>query len=95
MSARIVRSSLALRPSAMPAIQRGFRTTALLRHNESEPIGPKSSDKPVSKGANTQMIMFGGVGLAIGAGFFLLMSRPDVAKDQPVDGVTKKAVSPK
>jgi hypothetical protein len=41
------------------------------------------------------MIMFGGVGLAIGAGFFLLMSRPDVAKDQPVDGVTKKAVSPK
>ncbi|KAF5677620.1 hypothetical protein FHETE_1671 [Fusarium heterosporum] len=94
MSARIVRSSMALRPS-MPAVQRGFRTTSLLRHNEQEPIGPKSSDKPMSKGDNTQMILLGGVGLALGAGFFILMSRPEKAKEAPVEGVTAKPVSPK
>ncbi|KAL6912866.1 hypothetical protein FSST1_010626 [Fusarium sambucinum] len=93
MSARIVRS-LALRPS-MPAIQRGFRTTAVSRHNEKEPIGPNASTKPEAKGGNSQIIMFAGVGLAIGVGFFMLMSRPEVAKDQPVEGVTKKPVSPK
>ncbi|QGI77236.1 hypothetical protein CEK25_003965 [Fusarium fujikuroi] len=88
MSARIARSSMALRPS-LP-IQRGFRTTRLLRHNEKEPIGPKSS-----KGGNSQIIMLGGVGLAIGAGFFFLMSRPEKAKEQPIEGVKSKPVSPK
>ncbi|KAM0350226.1 hypothetical protein ACHAPU_003391 [Fusarium lateritium] len=85
---------MVLRPS-MPAVQRGFRTTSLLRHNEKEPIGPKSSDKPMSKGDNTQIIMIGGIGLALGAGFFILMSRPEKAKDAPVEGVKAKAVSPK
>ncbi|KAL4722051.1 hypothetical protein ACLX1H_010821 [Fusarium chlamydosporum] len=94
MSARIVRSSLALRPS-MPAVQRGFRTTTLLRHNEKEPVGPKSQDKPMSTKGNSQIAMLGGVGLAIGAGFFFLMSRPEKAKDQPVEGVRSKPVSPK
>ncbi|KAG8668555.1 hypothetical protein FPOAC2_07849 [Fusarium poae] len=94
MSARVVRS-LALKPSTMPAIQRGFRTTAISRHNEKEPVGPNASVKPEAKGGNSQIIMFTGVGLAIGAGFFMLMSRPEVAKDQPVEGVTKKPVSPK
>ncbi|UZP40780.1 hypothetical protein NXS19_008596 [Fusarium pseudograminearum] len=61
------------------------RSPARLSHNSS----------PMSKGANSQMIMYGGIGLALGAGFLLLMSRPDVAKDQPIDGVTNKPVSPK
>jgi hypothetical protein len=39
--------------------------------------------------------MLGGVGLALGTGFFILMSRPEKAKDQPIEGVTKKTVSPK
>ncbi|RGP77538.1 hypothetical protein FLONG3_4323 [Fusarium longipes] len=97
MSARIIRSSLALRPSTMPAIQRGFRTTALLRYppGDQEPVGPKSSDKPEAKSGNSQMIMLGGVGLALGIGFFLLEARPEKAKDQPIEGVTKKTVSPK
>ncbi|KAH7238205.1 hypothetical protein BKA59DRAFT_481590 [Fusarium tricinctum] len=94
MSARIVRSSMALRPS-MPAIQRGFRTTTLRQHNEKEPIGPKSSDKPMSKGGNSQIVMIGGVGLALGAGFFILMSRPEQAKEAPIEGVNSKPVSPK
>ncbi|KAF4954850.1 hypothetical protein FGADI_4952 [Fusarium gaditjirri] len=93
MSARIARSSMALRPS-LP-IQRGFRTTRLLRHNEKEPIGPKSQDKPMSKGDNSQIVMLGGVGLAIGAFFFLLLSKPEKAKDQPVDGTEVKHVNTK
>ncbi|KAF9765322.1 hypothetical protein IL306_002409 [Fusarium sp. DS 682] len=91
MSARIVRSSMALRPSM--SIQRGFRTTRLLRHNEKEPIGPKSQDRPMSKSQSSQTVMLGGVGLAIGLGFFFLMSRPEKAKDQPVKGVETKNVS--
>ncbi|KAF5704239.1 hypothetical protein FMUND_12618 [Fusarium mundagurra] len=87
MSARIARSSMALRPS-LP-IQRGFRTTRLLRHNEKEPIGPKSSDKPVSKANNSQIVMLGGVGLAIGAFFFVLTGKPEKAKEQPIDGTSK------
>ncbi|KAM0242060.1 hypothetical protein ACHAP5_007458 [Fusarium lateritium] len=94
MSARIVRSSMVLRPS-MPTIQRGFRTTALRQHNEKEPVGPKSSEKPTSKGGDAQIFLLGGVGLALGAGFFILMSRPEQAKDQPIKGVTAKPVSPK
>ncbi|CAJ0549669.1 Ff.00g032820.m01.CDS01 [Fusarium sp. VM40] len=94
MSARIVRSSMALRPS-MPAIQRGFRTTALRQHNEKEPVGPRSSNRPMSKGDNTQMVLLGGVGLALGAGFFILMSWPEQAKDAGIKGVTSKPVSPK
>ncbi|KAF5025634.1 hypothetical protein F66182_2240 [Fusarium sp. NRRL 66182] len=94
MSTRIAQSSMALRPT-MPAIQRGFRTTTQLRNNEKDPVGPKSQDKPMGKGQNSQTMMLGGVGLAIGAGFFFLMSRPDVAKDQPVQGVTSKPVRPK
>jgi hypothetical protein len=39
--------------------------------------------------------MIGGVGLALGAGFFFLMSRPEQAKDTPVEGVKSKPVSPK
>jgi preprotein translocase subunit YajC len=39
--------------------------------------------------------MLGGVGLAIGAGFFFLMSRPEKAKEQPIEGVKSKPVSPK
>ncbi|CAG7563903.1 unnamed protein product [Fusarium equiseti] len=93
MSARIVRS-LASKPS-VPAIQRGFRTTALLRHNEKEPTGPKATEKPEAKGGNSQIVMLGGVGLAIGAGFFFLMSRPEKAKETPVEGVKSKPVSPK
>ncbi|KAH7248691.1 uncharacterized protein BKA55DRAFT_690805 [Fusarium redolens] len=93
MSARIARSSMALRPSI--PIQRGFRTTRLLRNNEKEPIGPKSQDRPMSKSQNSQTVMLGGVGLAIGAGFFFLMSRPEKAKEQPVEGVKSKPVSPK
>ncbi|KAF4454477.1 hypothetical protein F53441_2981 [Fusarium austroafricanum] len=89
MSARIARSSMALRPS-MPSLQRGFRTTTLLRNNEKEPIGPKSQDRPMSKSQNSQTIMLGGVGLAIGAGFFFLMSRPAQAKEQPIEGVNSK-----
>ncbi|KAF5577469.1 hypothetical protein FPCIR_12083 [Fusarium pseudocircinatum] len=87
MSARIARSSMALRPS-LP-IQRGFRTTRLLQHNEKEPIGPKSSDKPMSKGGNAQIVMLGSVGLAIGAFFFLLTGKPEKAKEQPIDGTSK------
>ncbi|KAF5624902.1 hypothetical protein F52700_9277 [Fusarium sp. NRRL 52700] len=93
MSARIARSSMALRPSL--TIQRGFRTTRLLRHNEKEPIGPKATEKPEAKGGNSQIVMLGGVGLAIGAGFFFLMSRPEKAKEQPIEGVKSKPVSPK
>ncbi|KAI7771077.1 hypothetical protein LZL87_004864 [Fusarium oxysporum] len=93
MSARIARSSMASRPS-LP-IQRGFRTTRLLRHNEKEPIGPKSQDKHTSKGDNSQIFMLGGIGLAIGAGFLFLMSRPEKAKEQPIEGVESKPVSPK
>ena len=93
MSARIVRS-LASKPS-VPAIQRGLRTTALLRHNEKEPIGPKATEKPEAKGGNSQIVMLGGVGLAIGAGFFFLMGRPEKAKDAPIEGATKKPISPK
>ncbi|KAF4345404.1 hypothetical protein FBEOM_706 [Fusarium beomiforme] len=90
MSARIVRSSMALRPS-MP-IQRGFRTTRLLQHNEKEPIGPKSSDRPPSKADNSQIVMLGGVGLAIGACFFLLLGRPEKAKEQPAKGLETKHI---
>jgi len=48
MSARIVRS-LASKPS-VPAIQRGFRTTSLLRRGDEEPVGPKATEKPEAKG---------------------------------------------
>lgn len=41
------------------------------------------------------MIMIGGVGLALGAGFFILMSRPEQAKEAPIEGVKSKPVSPK
>ncbi|KAG5759993.1 hypothetical protein H9Q69_012052 [Fusarium xylarioides] len=87
MSARIARSSMALRPS-LP-IQRGFRTTRLLQHNEKEPIGPKATEKPEAKGGNAQIVMLGGVGLAIGAFFFLLTGKPEKAKEQPIDGTSK------
>ncbi|KAI1069842.1 hypothetical protein LB507_007986 [Fusarium sp. FIESC RH6] len=94
MSARIVRS-LALKPS-VPAIQRGFRTTtSLLRHGDHEPIGPKATEKPEAKAPNTPLIMLGGVGLLLGAFFFLLEGKPDKAKDAPVEGATKKPISPK
>lgn len=39
--------------------------------------------------------MIGGVGLALGLGFFYLMTRPEKAKDQPIDGVKTKIASPK
>ncbi|RKL49357.1 hypothetical protein BFJ72_g816 [Fusarium proliferatum] len=87
MSARIVRSSMALRPSL--SIQRGFRTTRLLQHNEKEPIGPKSYEKPESKVDNSHIVILGGVGLALGAFFFLLMGKPEKAKEQPIDGTSK------
>ncbi|KAJ4011596.1 hypothetical protein NW752_008602 [Fusarium irregulare] len=93
MSARIVRS-LASKPS-VPAIQRGFRTTALLRHNEKEPVGPKATEKPEAKGGSPSIVMLGGVGLALGGAFFFLMGRPEKAKETPVEGVKSKPVSPK
>lgn len=39
--------------------------------------------------------MLGGVGLLLGAFFFLLEGKPDKAKDAPVEGATKKPISPK
>ncbi|KAH7189531.1 uncharacterized protein B0J16DRAFT_116906 [Fusarium flagelliforme] len=92
MSARIVRS-LASKPS-VPAIQRGFRTS-LLRRIEKEPIGPKATEKPEAKGGNAQIVSLLGVGLGIGAFFFYLMGKPDKAKDEPIEGATKKPISPK
>lgn len=41
------------------------------------------------------MVLLGGVGLALGAGFFILMSWPEQAKDAGIKGVTSKPVSPK
>ncbi|PNP61655.1 hypothetical protein FNYG_13642 [Fusarium nygamai] len=87
MPARIARSSMALRPPL--SIQRGFRTTRLLQNNEKEPIGPKSSDKPMSTGGNSQIVMLGSVGLAIGAFFFLLTGKPEKAKEEPIDGTSQ------
>ncbi|KAF4953486.1 hypothetical protein FSARC_12377 [Fusarium sarcochroum] len=94
LSARVARSSMALRPT-MPAVQRGFCASARLRNNEKEPVGPKSQHKPVSKGENVQIYLLGGVGLALGGAFFFLQSSPELAKETPIEGVKSKPFSPK
>ncbi|KAF4994423.1 hypothetical protein FDECE_13123 [Fusarium decemcellulare] len=98
ISARFVRPSIALRPAIAgraPAVQRGLQVSSPTRHSEQNPRSKLSSEEPMSKKSQNQSYMIGGVGLALGLSFFYLMSRPDHAKDQPIEGVKTKIASPK
>ncbi|RTE70132.1 hypothetical protein BHE90_015469 [Fusarium euwallaceae] len=82
---RLVRPTTALRPMMMLG-QRSFRVSAQLRQN---------SETPMSQKNQNQSFVIGGVGLALGLGFFYLMTRPEKAKDQPIEGVKTKIASAK
>ncbi|RSM02763.1 hypothetical protein CDV31_010802 [Fusarium ambrosium] len=86
IATRFVRPTTALRPMMMLG-QRSFRVSARLRQNSETP--------PMSQKNQNQSFVIGGVGLALGLGFFYLMTRPEKAKDQPIEGVKTKIASPK
>ncbi|KAM0432973.1 hypothetical protein ACHAPT_004678 [Fusarium lateritium] len=84
---------MALRPAVLG--QRRFGVSAQLRHNEQNPRSKLSSEQPMSSKSQNQSYMIGGVGLAVGLGFFYLMTRPEKAKEQPIEGVKTKIASSK
>ncbi|KAL6353555.1 hypothetical protein LRP88_14051 [Fusarium phalaenopsidis] len=93
MSAMATRFVRPLRPVMLG--QRGFCVSAQLRQSEQNPRSKLSSEGPMSQKNQNQSFVIGGVGLALGLGFFYLMTRPEKAKDQPIEGVKTKIASPK
>ncbi|KAL2691448.1 hypothetical protein Neosp_001833 [[Neocosmospora] mangrovei] len=88
MSAIATRFVRPLRPMMLG--QRGLCVSAQLRQN------PRPNpERPISQKNQNQSYVIGGVGLALGLGFFYLMTRPEKAKDQPIEGVKTKIVSQK
>ncbi|KAF4974948.1 hypothetical protein FZEAL_8211 [Fusarium zealandicum] len=98
ISARIARPSMALRPAMLcrtPAVQRGFRVSSKTCVQDQEPRSKPSSEQPMASKGNSQSMIIGATGLGLGGAFFYLMSAPRHAKEQPVDGVKAKPISPK
>ncbi|KAH7275031.1 hypothetical protein MRS44_006735 [Fusarium solani] len=91
MSAIATRFVRPLRPVMLG--QRSFCVSA--RHSEQNPRSKLSSESPMSQKSQNQSYVIGGVGLALGLGFFYLMTRPEKAKDQPIEGVKTKIASTK